>query len=51
MLNLTEELKKITTKNDETLREDMQECDTCGQISRLRNGFCDWCQKVYESNK
>ena len=27
------------------------ECDTCGQISRLTSGLCDWCYKTYEANK
>lgn len=51
MLGLVEIIKRITSKNDKTLHQDVEECDTCGQFSRLKNGFCDWCQKVYEANK
>ena len=29
----------------------MDECDTCGQISRLTAGLCDWCYRTYEANK
>jgi hypothetical protein len=33
------------------VRDGIDECDTCGQYSRLKDGLCDWCQKVYEANK
>ena len=29
----------------------VHECDTCGQISHLTAGLCDWCYKTYEANK
>jgi hypothetical protein len=45
-------IKQIVDKiEDERERPEMVECDTCGQISRLRCGLGDWCQKTYESNK
>jgi hypothetical protein len=47
-------IKKIVDSLDDegkTEKQEMEECDTCGQISRLRCGLCDWCQKTYESNK
>jgi hypothetical protein len=35
----------------ETEKPEMDECDTCGQISHLKCGLCEWCQKTYEKNK
>ena len=32
-------------------KDEIDECDTCGQFSRLKGGLCDWCQRTYESNK
>lgn len=43
MLGLMEMIKRI---NDE-----LDECEICGQLSHLKHGLCDWCQKVYEANK
>jgi hypothetical protein len=42
-------IKEIEDKIED--EKDMEECDTCGQISRLKCGLCEWCQKTYESNK
>lgn len=47
-------IKKIVDcidTEEETKKDGLEECDTCGQFSRLKGGLCDWCQKVYESNK
>lgn len=45
-------IKQIEEKiEDEREPPEMEECDTCGQISRLKCGLCEWCQKTYESNK
>ena len=41
-------IKEIEDKIED---ETMDECDTCGQISRLRCGLCEWCQRTYEKNK
>ena len=41
-------MKEEDKKVDE---EKMEECDTCGQISHLKEGLCEWCQKTYEANK
>lgn len=43
-------IKQIEDKIEEENPE-MEECDTCGQISRLKCGLCDWCQRTYESHK
>lgn len=51
MLGLMEMIKRITSKNDLLLKQELEECDTCGQLSHLKHGLCDWCQKVYEANK
>jgi len=45
-------IKQIVDKiEDERERPEMEECDTCGQISRLKCGLCEWCKRTYESNK
>lgn len=47
-------IKKIVERIDgeeETKKDEIDECDTCGQFSRLKGGLCDWCQKVYKANK
>lgn len=53
MLGLMRMIKRIVSNNDLLLKpkKDLEECDTCGQLSHLKNGLCDWCQKVYEANK
>lgn len=42
---------RINSIDAPDVREGIEECDTCGQYSRLKEGLCDWCQKVYEANK
>ena len=37
-------IKQIVDKIEE---EKMEECDTCGQISRLKCGLCEWCRKIH----
>ncbi len=51
MLGFMEMIKRI--KNDPLFekKKKLDECDTCGQLSHLKHGLCDWCQKVYEANK
>jgi hypothetical protein len=45
-------IKQIVEKiEEEKETPEMKECDTCGQISHLKGGLCEWCQKTYESNK
>lgn len=45
-------IKQIVEKiEEEKENPEMEECDTCGQFSRLKGGLCDWCQRTYESNK
>lgn len=42
---------RINSIDAPDVRDGIEECDTCGQYSRLKGGLCDWCQKVYEANK
>ena len=55
MLGLVEIIKRITSKNDKTLHQDVEECDTCemcGQIySKLKHGVCAWCEDYYKVHK
>jgi hypothetical protein len=46
-------IKKIVDRieGEEEKKDEIDECDTCGQFSRLKGGLCDWCQRTYESNK
>jgi hypothetical protein len=45
-------IKQIVEKiKEEKEKPEMEECDTCGQISRLKCGLCEWSQRKYASNK
>lgn len=44
-------MKRINEIDKPEFKAGIEECDTCGQMSRLKGGLCDWCQKVYEANK
>jgi hypothetical protein len=41
---------------DKLRKEDSKEsveqiCDCCGQVSRLTDGLCEWCQRFYKAHK
>jgi hypothetical protein len=44
-------IKQIVDRIDEEKKDDIDECDTCGQFSRLKGGLCDWCQRTYERDE
>lgn len=51
IVGLIELIKRFMSRVNEIDSTGLEECDTCGQISHLDDGLCEWCQKVYESNK
>lgn len=44
-------IKQIVEKMDEEKRPEMEECDTCGQVSRLIGGLCEYCKRIHERDE
>ena len=40
-----------TDPEENVFRRKDLECDTCGQISNLTNGLCDYCIRFYKAYK
>lgn len=49
LIGLIEIIRALTSKKVE--KPELEECDCCGQISRLNEGLCIWCHNVYKANK
>jgi len=50
MKTLIEWLRDKLRKEDS--KENVEQiCDCCGQVSRLTDGLCEWCERFYKANK